>query len=150
MSTEQNPHEDREPVESTVEIPTPTAAYPATPTAAYPAQAPTPGGPSPVSSAGAESPAESAPPSSGSSAASPPPSSESSAASASSAPTSAPAAIAADAAPRAEPLVRTGPRSSTVVWGVVVVAVALGLIARASGASVDVQLGAIVLLAVSG
>ncbi|MEG3615839.1 hypothetical protein [Isoptericola haloaureus] len=48
------------------------------------------------------------------------------------------------------PPVRTGPRGSTVVWGVVVIAVAVGLLARTAGASVDAQLAAILLLGAAG
>jgi hypothetical protein len=48
------------------------------------------------------------------------------------------------------PLVRTGPRTGTIVWGFLVVAVGVGLLAEAAGARVDVELGAILLLGAAG
>jgi|GEM_PF-5034662 len=48
------------------------------------------------------------------------------------------------------PLVRTGPRASTIVWGLVVLVVGLGLLARTAGLGIDGQLTAIVLLAAAG
>lgn len=48
------------------------------------------------------------------------------------------------------PLVRTGPRTGTIVWGFLVVAVGIGLLAQASGARIDVELATILLLGVAG
>lgn len=48
------------------------------------------------------------------------------------------------------PLVRTGPRTGTIVWGFLVVAVGAGLLAHAAGARVDLELGAILLLGAAG
>ncbi|AEG43530.1 hypothetical protein [Isoptericola variabilis] len=50
----------------------------------------------------------------------------------------------------ARPLVRTGPRTGTVVWGFLVMAVGVGVLAQAAGARIDVELAAIVLLGVAG
>jgi len=44
----------------------------------------------------------------------------------------------------------TGPRSSTIVWGFLVIAFGVGLMAIAAGAHLDVELAAIVLLAAAG
>ncbi|NKY07624.1 hypothetical protein HF998_11670, partial [Cellulomonas hominis] len=43
-----------------------------------------------------------------------------------------------------------GPRSATVVWGLIVTAVGIGILAVAAGARIDVQLALIVLLAGGG
>jgi hypothetical protein len=48
------------------------------------------------------------------------------------------------------PLVSTGPRTSTVVWGLVVAVIGCGLLAQAAGASIDLQLATILLLGVAG
>lgn len=50
----------------------------------------------------------------------------------------------------ASPLVRTGPRTGTVVWGFLVVAVGVGVLAQAAGARIDVELATILLLGVAG
>lgn len=141
MSTEQNPYRDSEPVQPTVEIPTSsvegTSASPDA--AAYTAPDPAPYTAATVSSASTSSastaPSTSSPSTGSASTASPAPGE---------------ATGVDDPAAGTPPLVRTGPRSSTVVWGFVVIAIALGLLARASGASVDAELGAIVLLSVAG
>jgi hypothetical protein len=44
----------------------------------------------------------------------------------------------------------TGPRASTIVWGFLVVAFGVGLLANVAGAQIDVELAAIVLLAAAG
>jgi hypothetical protein len=51
---------------------------------------------------------------------------------------------------QAAPLVRSGPRTTTIVWGLIVVAIGVGLLSRSAGATIDVELAAIVLLAVAG
>ncbi|MCK0118086.1 hypothetical protein MWU57_13685 [Isoptericola sp. S6320L] len=48
------------------------------------------------------------------------------------------------------PLVRSGPRTTTIVWGLVVVAIGVGLLARSAGATIDVELAAILLLGAAG
>ncbi len=48
------------------------------------------------------------------------------------------------------PLVRSGPRTGTIVWGFLVVAVGVGLLAQSAGARIDVELGAILLLGAAG
>ncbi|GAA1973963.1 hypothetical protein GCM10009718_07390 [Isoptericola halotolerans] len=50
----------------------------------------------------------------------------------------------------ARPLVRSGPRITTIVWGFIVVAIGVGLLASTAGASIDLELAAILLLAVAG
>ncbi|MCA5892580.1 hypothetical protein LEP48_04325 [Isoptericola sp. NEAU-Y5] len=49
-----------------------------------------------------------------------------------------------------KPPVSSGPRSSTIVWGFLVVAFGVGLLANAAGARIDIELAAIVLLAAAG
>ena len=49
-----------------------------------------------------------------------------------------------------EPHPGSGPRASTIVWGFLVVAFGVGLVANAAGAHIDVELAAIVLLAAAG
>ncbi|WP_407318882.1 hypothetical protein UQW22_00385 [Isoptericola halotolerans] len=53
------------------------------------------------------------------------------------------------AAPAA-PLVRSGPRTTTIVWGLIVVAIGIGLLATTAGATIDLELAAILLLGVAG
>jgi hypothetical protein len=65
-------------------------------------------------------------------------------------PSSAPALPAPRQSAPERPLVRTGPRTGTIVWGFLVVAVGVGLLAQAAGARVDVELGAILLLGAAG
>ncbi|MFB9956210.1 hypothetical protein [Cellulomonas denverensis] len=43
-----------------------------------------------------------------------------------------------------------GPRSGTVIWGLIVVAVGAGILAAAAGLRIDFQLAFIALLAVAG
>ncbi len=50
----------------------------------------------------------------------------------------------------AQALVRTGPRTGTIVWGFLVVAVGIGVLAQAAGARIDVELATILLLGVAG
>ncbi|WP_277208717.1 hypothetical protein [Isoptericola croceus] len=50
----------------------------------------------------------------------------------------------------APPLVRSGPRTTTIVWGLIVVAVGVGILARTAGATIDVELATILLLATAG
>lgn len=45
---------------------------------------------------------------------------------------------------------RTGPRAVTIVWGFLVLALGLGLVADAAGAHIDVELAAILLLSLAG
>ncbi|MFE5336224.1 hypothetical protein ACFQ8E_09970 [Isoptericola sp. NPDC056573] len=61
-----------------------------------------------------------------------------------------PAPAAPVTAPVDEPHASTGPRSSTIVWGFLVVAFGVGLVANAAGAHIDIELAAIVLLAAAG
>jgi hypothetical protein len=49
-----------------------------------------------------------------------------------------------------EPAARTSPRVGTVVWGLVVAAVAVGLLSVAWGAHLDAELAFIVLLGAAG
>ncbi|PZR54930.1 hypothetical protein DNL40_00580 [Xylanimonas oleitrophica] len=56
----------------------------------------------------------------------------------------------APAATPPAPLVRTTPRTGTIVWGFIVLAVGLGVLAVAAGARIDVGLATILLLAVAG
>jgi hypothetical protein len=58
---------------------------------------------------------------------------------------STPAAVTAD-----EPEPRARLRVGTVVWGLVLAAIGVGILAWASGLAIDVQLALIVLLAVAG
>lgn len=48
------------------------------------------------------------------------------------------------------PLVSTTPRTGTIVWGFVILAVGLAVLGAAAGLRIDVGLGLIVLLAVAG
>jgi hypothetical protein len=50
----------------------------------------------------------------------------------------------------ARPLVRTGPRTGTIVWGFLVLAAGVGLLAQAAGASIDLELAVIVLMGAAG
>jgi cobalamin biosynthesis Mg chelatase CobN len=151
MSTEQNPYRDSEPVQPTVEIPTSSVegstaspdAVPGTAPYSAPDPAPYPAAASVSSSSTSSASTTSAP-------TAPSTSSPSTGSPSAASPATGTTTGVDDRADRAQPLVRTGPRSITVVWGFVVVAVALGLLARASGASVDAELGAIVLLSVAG
>jgi hypothetical protein len=54
------------------------------------------------------------------------------------------------AAGTSRPLVRTGPRTGTIVWGFLILAVGVGLLAQAAGASIDLELAAIVLMGAAG
>ncbi|WP_402461650.1 hypothetical protein [Isoptericola aurantiacus] len=66
-------------------------------------------------------------------------------------PGAAPEGAAPEGAPvRSAPLVRTGPRTSTIVWGLIVLVVGSGLLARTAGATIDTELAAILLLTVAG
>ncbi|MBO0608608.1 hypothetical protein J0911_06130 [Myceligenerans salitolerans] len=50
----------------------------------------------------------------------------------------------------ARPAPSQGPRVGTVVWGLVVLAIGLGVLAAAAGARIDVSLAAILLLGGAG
>jgi hypothetical protein len=67
-------------------------------------------------------------------------------------PTTEPAATApAGGSPIASaPPERRGPRTATIVWGFLVLALGVGLLADAAGARIDVELAAIVLLGLAG
>lgn len=54
------------------------------------------------------------------------------------------------AAGTSRPLVRTGPRTGTIVWGLLILAAGVGLLAQAAGASIDLELAAIVLMGAAG
>jgi hypothetical protein len=58
--------------------------------------------------------------------------------------------VAPESPAASRPLVRTGPRTGTIVWGFLVVAVGIGLLAQAAGARIDVELATILLLGVAG
>ncbi|MBB2922636.1 hypothetical protein [Cellulomonas cellasea] len=53
-------------------------------------------------------------------------------------------------APQGEPAVRRGVRVGTFVWGLVIVAVGIGVLALSAGYELDVELALIVLLGVAG
>ncbi|MCV2395479.1 hypothetical protein OEB99_14270 [Actinotalea sp. M2MS4P-6] len=53
-------------------------------------------------------------------------------------------------APTAAPVTATGLRVGTLVWGLIVAAVAVGMVAIANGALFDIELAIIVLLAAAG
>ena len=52
--------------------------------------------------------------------------------------------------PPPAPLVRTTPRSSTIVWGFVILAIGIGVLSVVAGATIDVGLASIWLLAAAG
>ncbi len=56
----------------------------------------------------------------------------------------------AGATAAAAPLVRTGPRTTTIVWGLIVVAIGVGLLSLSAGATIDVELAAILVLGAAG
>ncbi|GEA86210.1 hypothetical protein [Cellulomonas cellasea] len=55
-----------------------------------------------------------------------------------------------EAEPQREPAVRRGVRVGTFVWGLVIVAVGIGVLALSAGYELDVELALIVLLGVAG
>jgi len=65
-------------------------------------------------------------------------------------PASAPAPAQPAWTPPPAPLVKTTPRTGTIVWGFVILAIGVGVLSVAAGASLDVGLAMIWLLAAAG